>query len=49
MDRMACRLQHGAHEGDGRALAIGARHMDDGWQTTLRIAQSRQQTGDPVQ
>ena len=48
VDREALRFQHGAAEGTGRALAIGAGDMDHGRQLQLRIAQVMQQPQDAV-
>ena len=43
------RLQGGAHNGDDRALGVGAGDMDDGWQGQVRVAKGAQQPDDPVQ
>src|SRR3546814_12532860 len=39
----ACRLQHGAQEGDQRALALGARDVNDRGQASLRVAEAIKQ------
>ena len=39
MDSPARRFEHGAHEGDGRALAVGAGDMDHRRQMELGRAQ----------
>src|SRR5262245_4772850 len=39
MDVAAVSLQDCAHEGDGRALAVGAGDVDDGRQMPLRVAE----------
>ena len=41
-------LQDGAGKGGHRALAVGARHMNDRRQPILRIAEDIEQPGDPV-
>ena len=43
VDALAGALQHRAHEGDGGALAVGARHMDRRRQAPVRIAERREQ------
>ena len=42
-------LQDGPHEGDGRALAVGAGDMDDRRQALLRIAERGEQALDALQ
>ena len=49
VDAPARRLQHGAHERDRGALAVGARHMDDGRQPAARDGRGRQQPLDPAE
>ena len=39
----ACRLEHRPHEGDGRALAVGAGHMDHRRQLALRVIERFEQ------
>ena len=43
MHRQPGRFGDRAHKGDGRALAVGARHMNYGGQTTFRISEGGQQ------
>ncbi len=47
VDRKARRFQDRAHEGDGRALAVRARHMDDGRQAAVRLAQRAEEPLQP--
>jgi hypothetical protein len=49
VDPEAGRLGHGADEGDGRALAVGAGDMDDGGQAKLRIAEDGAEGAHTVQ
>ena len=46
---VARRLQHRLQESDRRALAVGARHMNDGRQPPVRIAERGQQPLDASQ
>ena len=43
MNAVSRRLQHGAHKGDGGALAVRSCHMNGGRQAMMRIAQCREQ------
>ena len=49
MHAVARRLQHRAHEGDGRALAVGAGDMDDRRQPPLRMAERVEHAPHPVE
>ena len=44
-----CRLQDGAHEGDGRALAVGASDMDRRRQLALGMAEVRENAPHPIE
>jgi hypothetical protein len=47
MDTQAMDFEHRPHKGNGGAFAIGARNMECGGQTVMRIAQRDQQTLHP--
>jgi hypothetical protein len=47
MHTAASRFEHRSHEGDGRALAIRARDMDDGRQLPLRMAERPEHSPHP--
>ncbi len=49
MHARARRLQHGAHERDGRALAVGAGDMDDRRQLALGMAERFEQAPHAVE
>ena len=49
VNALARRLQHGAHEGDGRALAVGAGDMDDRRHLPLRMVELVEQAPHPVE
>ena len=49
MDVAACRLENGAHEGDSRALAVGARHVNHRGEVVLRPSEIVKQPFDPVE
>ena len=49
MHAQARRLGDGAHEGGGRALAVGAGHVDHGRQGPLGASQVGEQAGDAVE
>ena len=49
VDRVARRLERGAQEGAGRALAVGAGDVEDRRQAILRTAEPVEQRGDALQ
>ena len=49
MHARARRLEHGAHERDGRALAVGAGDMDDRRQLAFRVAERFEQAPHAVE
>ncbi len=49
VDAFSGRLERGAHEGDGRALAVGSRDMHDGRQALVRRAEVGEQTLDAAE
>jgi len=48
MHAFAGRFEHGAHEGDGRALAVGAGNVNDRRQPPFRMIERGEQTLDPA-